>query len=599
MEQTLSRKWDLDSIYKGGSQSEELIEFINQLNSSIKEAGLKINLMQGKEELTISTLADLLEEMQDILQSTVQVDEFLICVSSDNVEDQSSASLVNQSTKLRGAFEVLLSELDQLLVSLPDGTWEALLQDEEVSQYRFFLQERKQQADDKLPLPMEKLIQHLSINGFRAWENHYGQLVSKLRVNVETDGEYQEITLGEALQKVLFSTDRDYRQTVMSAIKKVCEAQSDSFASVLNHITGFRLDIYEQRGWDNVLKEALNQNRISQSSLNTMLAAIKSNQEPLRRFMKRKAELLKVEKLKFYDLFINTFTSQKKYSYAEAKTIIVNQFHAFDEGLGEFAEKAFNEGWIESEDRPNKRNGAFCASIPLKKESRILLTYRGNYQDIVTIAHELGHAYHNLILDEEAPYAREKGTSVAETASTFCENLVLDAALQTAKDETEKLSLLESKIIAGLSYLGMIPAMFDFEQKLYEKRRSGLLSSEQITELMREAEAEFYGDIVDEYYEYNWITTLHFYSTENAFYNIPYTIGYLFSNGVYSLAKKQEGTFIDQYNELLRNSGRMTVEELAQTYLHEDIEKEEFWQAAIQPVNEAIEEYIELTEKLI
>ncbi|MGF2614508.1 hypothetical protein ACQUWN_02750 [Rossellomorea aquimaris] len=133
MEQTLNRKWDLDSIYKGGSQSEELIEFINQLNGSIKEAGLKINLMQGKEELTISTLADLLEEMQDILQSTVQVDEFLICVSSDNVEDQSSASLVNQSSKLRGAFEVLLSELDQLLVSLPDGTWEALLQDEEVS----------------------------------------------------------------------------------------------------------------------------------------------------------------------------------------------------------------------------------------------------------------------------------------------------------------------------------------------------------------------------------------------------------------------------------------------------------------------------------
>jgi oligoendopeptidase F len=599
VEQTISEKWDLNSIYSGGSKSQELKDYMKCLNSKIKELEARMNSIQTNEAYTEQSLVILLEEIQQVMEGTLHVDEYLICVTADNVEDTSAADLVSQSTRLRGEFEILLGELDQVLLALPQETWEALLENEQVKDYQFFLEERKQQAGDKLPLPMEKLIQTLSVNGFNGWESHFGQLASKIRVDMERDGQIQKVTIGEAFHEVLLSSDPSRRRAIMDAYNMACKEKADTFATILNHVSGFRLDVYKQRSWDNVLKELLDQNRIKQSSLNSMMAAIKMNQPSLRRFLKRKAELMKVDKLNWYDIPTNTFTSQKKFSYEEARKIIIEQFNGFSTEMGKLAETAFDGGWIEAENRPTKRAGAFCASFPLLKESRILLTYRGSYQDIITLAHELGHAYHNYILYQELPFAREKGTSLAETASTFCENLVLDAALQTAGDDKETLSLLESKIVAGLTYLGLLPTFFKFEQNLYEKRQQGMLSAEQITELMAAEEADIYGDAVDYYHSYSWMTTSHFYSTEKPFYNIPYTIGYLFSNGVYTLSKEQGSEFIDQYNELLKNSGSMTVEQLAQKYLNQDLTQVDFWHSAIQPVTEAIDEYIKLTDDLI
>ncbi|WP_044022173.1 M3 family oligoendopeptidase [Bacillus sp. SG-1] len=599
MEKTISKNWDLDSIYSDGSQSADLQDFMKQLALSIKEIQTEMKTIQTHECFSVSTMVNLLRRIQSVMEGTLQVDEFLICLTSNNVEDHSASGLVNESARLRSSFEILLGELDHLLASMADEDWNLLINNEEVTQYRFFLEERKQQAKEKLSLPMEQLIHTLSVNGFTAWENHYDQQIAQLKIPLEKEGEIKELTLTEAYYEILTSTDRSHKQDVMNAYNEACEKVSDTYASILNSISGFRLDVYKQRGWDNILKEALDQNRIKQSTLNTMMAVIKSNYGLLHRFLKRKAELSKVEKLKWFEIPANTFTTEKTFTYEETREIIVSQFHGFSEKLGNFAEKTFEERWIEAEDRRNKAGGAFCASMPLQKESRILMTFKGTYHDIITLAHELGHAYHNFILDEEPAFARKKGTSVAESASTFCENLVLDAALSHAEDKKERLSLLESKISAGMTYLGLIPARFQFEQNLYEKRKEGLLSSQEITGLMAAAETDIYGEHVDGVHEYSWVTTSHLYSTEKAFYNIPYTIGYLFSNGVYSLAKKQGDSFIDQYDELLRNSGRMTVEQLAEFYLNEDLTQESFWKAAIQPVAEAIDEYIKLSEDLI
>ncbi|WP_409250861.1 M3 family oligoendopeptidase [Bacillus sp. SCS-153A] len=599
MERTISKNWDLDSIYSGGSQSDELNTFMKQLALTIKEIHLEMETIQSQGSFSVRSLVNLFNRIQDVMDGTFQVEEFLICLTSNDVEEQSAGRLVTESARLRSSFEILLGELDQLLSAMPEDHWNNLINHEDVNPYRFFLEERKQQAQEKLPLPMEKLIHTLSVNGFTAWENYYDQKIAKFRIPVEKDGEVKQMTFMEAYFKVLTATDRNYKQRVMDAYNQSCEEAADTYASILNHISGFRLDVYEQRRWDNVLKEALDQNRIEQRSLNMMLGAIRSNYDSLRRFLKRKAELSKVEKLKWFEIPANTFTSEKIFSYEEAREIIVNQFHQFSEKLGSFADKAFEEGWIEAEDRPNKAGGAFCASMPLKQESRILMTFKGSYHDVITLAHELGHAYHNYILDELPAFSRKKGTSVAETASTFCENLVLDAALLKAEDKTERLSLLEFKITAGVTYLGLIPSRFHFEQAFYEKRKQGLLTGKKISALMAAAETEIYGDYVEGVHDHSWITTSHFYSTEKPFYNIPYTIGYLFSNGVYSLAKKHGNSFIDQYDDLLRNSGRMTVEQLAESYLHEDLHEETFWQAAIQPMVEAIDEYIELSEDLL
>lgn len=599
MNQTLNEKWDLDSLYNGGSHSPKLKEFITELNLYIDKVVSDIHNFKNHGDLSTEQLLNLFKDIQYVMGGSFQVEEFLICVRATNTDDEHVTKMISESAKTKSSVEKLEVEFNQLLSSLSEKTWSKLLQNNEVKNYQFHLEERKQKVGDKLPLEMEKIIQSLSVNGFFAWEDHYEQLISKLRLPVEIDGKTEELSIGQAFSEVLFSQDKERRRTIIQSYNQVCETHADTFASIINHIIGFRLDVYEQRGWDNVLKESLEQNRICEETVNTMVAVIKENQHILRTFLKRKAQLINQDNLGWYDIPISTFNSEQKLSYSEARDIVIHQFHSFSENLGIFAEKAFQEGWVEAEDRTEKMDGAFCASMPLAKESRVFLSFRGHYQDVVTIAHELGHAYHNDILHELPYFAQQKGTSVAETASTFSENLVLDAAISKASTDKEKLSLLEMKIVAGLTYLGLVPSMYEFEKELYQKRKEGMVSSQEISDIMYKIESDLYGDTLGELDRYRWMTISQFYSTEKPFFNIPYTIGYLFSNGIYALAKEQGDDFARQYDALLRDTGRMTVEQLAATYLKQDVTEKGFWEASIKPIADAINEYIELTNSMI
>lgn len=299
----------------------------------------------------------------------------------------------------------------------------------------------------------------------------------------------------------------------------------------------------------------------------------------------------------WFDLESPAFSLSDKVDFTSAKTVISKQFHQFSDKLGNFADRAFEQDWIEAENRPGKAEGGFCASMPLAKESRIFLTYRETYQDLITLAHELGHAYHNHIIHDEPALAQRKGTSVAETASTFMENLVLDAVIEQTADENERLAMLEMKIRDGLKYVVSVPNMFRFERKFYDQRAEGMISAAQIKKMIAEVENEIYGGLVEELALHKWMFIGHFYDAEKAFYNIPYTIGYLFSNGVYEQAKQQPGGFPERYDALLRDSGKMTVEQLGEHYLGADITQVAFWQDAQKSLSSAIEEYLELTEK--
>ncbi|ASK61145.1 oligoendopeptidase F [Virgibacillus phasianinus] len=596
MEKVISENWDLESLYPGGKNSTKLHALISQLKLDIKRLQEKV---QTFDQFETVRLAGIFQEVQEVISAAFELDEYLICLYSVNVDDSDVAKLIDESEKLKAEIESLKIDLDELLAGLSDTDWNELLQNDNVKKYQFYLEERKQKMNDKLPLEMEKLINTLSINGFYGWEDYYEQMMGDLRIPVEKDGKEEEVSIGQALSYVMFSSDRSVRQKTARAMVEICKDQAESFATVLNRINGFRIDVYKQRGWDNVLKEAMEENRINQQTVKTMVAAIKENRDIVQSFLKRKAQVMNLEKLDWYDTDTPSFTPDKKIPYREAAEIIITQFHKFSEKLGKFAEKAFNEGWIEAEDRKGKMHGGFCASMPLAKESRIFLTYTGSYQDIVTIAHELGHAYHNYILKDEPAFSKQVSTSVAETASTFAENLVLDAAIEHASSEKDKLALLELKILNGLKYQVTVPAMFEFEQKLYDKRKQGPLTAKEISDLMEATMNHMYGDTISENNHYHWMTIPHFYHTDLAFYNIPYTIGYLFSNGIYALAKEQGEKFPEQYDALLRDTGKMTVEQLAERHLNQDIEKKEFWNASLKPVIEAIDEYMKLTEKLV
>ncbi len=380
-----------------------------------------------------------------------------------------------------------------------------------------------------------------------------------------------------------------------ASLLKVYRENQDRFSSIYNYFAGYRNEIYRLRGWKNPLKELLEQNRISETSLNSMMQTLHQHKTLLHKYLDRKAALNKIDKLSWYDIYAPTFTSKSELTYDEAATIVTEQFYRFSTKLGDFAKRAFEQGWIDAEPSDGKRHGAFCASMPNSKESRVLLSFTGNYQDVVTLAHELGHAYHNSILHEELGFSQHVGTGLAETASTFTENLVLDAAIHLAEKKEDRLSLLEMKIINGLKYTAYIPAKFEFEQRFYEERKKQKLSATELVTIMENTEKDWFKDSLKEVNAHNWMSIPHFFNTEKAFYNIPYTIGYLFSNGIYSLYLQDKEVFPNQYDQLLKYSGNRTMENLANQFLHHNLQDNSFWETSMKPLEEAIDQYLDET----
>nr|WP_254178182.1 MULTISPECIES: M3 family oligoendopeptidase [unclassified Planococcus (in: firmicutes)] len=504
---------------------------------------------------------------------------------------------MDESAVLKAKLASLQIELDQAFAEFPDAEWQEFTASGRVQDSSFYLNERRGMVMDRLPAELERMISELSVNGLSGWEQQHELVLTKLRVPIEVDGELQQVSIGQALNEAINGKDRASRKRAAEAVDETCVAHADTVAAILNRVAGSRLAIYEQRGWNNKLKEMLEHNRIQEASIDAMLTALDDNKDLYRAYIERKLKVAGQDPAGWFDLESPAFSLSDKVDFASAKTVISKQFHHFSDKLGNFADRSFEQNWIEAENRPGKAEGGFCASMPLAKESRIFLTYRDTYQDLITLAHELGHAYHNFIIHDEPALAQQKGTSVAETASTFMENLVLDAVIEQTTDENERLAMLEMKIRDGLKYVISVPNMFRFERKFYEQRAEGMISAEQIKTMISEVENDIYGGLVEDLALYKWMFIGHFYDAEKAFYNIPYTIGYLFSNGIYEQAKQQPDGFPERYDALLRDSGKMTVEQLGEQYLAADITQVAFWRDAQKSLTSAIEEYLELTEK--
>ncbi len=345
-----------------------------------------------------------------------------------------------------------------------------------------------------------------------------------------------------------------------------------------------------------MLKEPLAINRMKQETLDAMWGAINRYKTHFVTFLEKKADILGLDQLSFYDVNAPISHSVKTSSYTEGASFIIDQFRKFSPKMADFAEMAFENRWIEAEDRPGKQPGGFCTSFPDSKETRIFMTYSGSAANIATLAHELGHAYHQHVMDDLHGLNQGYAMNVAETASTFAEMIVADASVKSAETKEEKSALLEDKVKRSVAFFMNIHARFIFEQRFYEERKQGMVSVDRLQELMVDAQKEAYCETLSEYDPNFWASKLHFHITGVPFYNFPYTFGYLFSLGIYAHAQESDGDFEDDYIALLRDTGRMTVEELAAKHLNVDLTKPDFWENAIKLCVQDVEEFLSLTE---
>jgi len=588
-----SMKWDLDSLYEGGSQSKQFQQELTELERHILE--LKVSIKQTN-SLQSEQLIAQTNTLQHILFSLRQSESFVSCLMAQNMFDEGAVQLNARVAQLSAAFIGVLTLFDNSLRELSDESWNALLSTPELQEIAFNLSERRELAKKKMSPELEALAADLAIDGYHGWGDFYNTIVA--RMNFETTdhkGKQIMVSAGQ-MSNLLSEGDRKLRSEAFQKWEAGWEANGDLCADTLNRISGFRLKWYQNRQWESFLDEPLQMNRMKKETLDAMWLAVEKGKNLLIPYLERKAALLGVDKLDWHDVEAPLGSASATMTFEEGAEFIIKKFAGFSEKLASFAQMAFEKQWIEAEDRPGKRPGGFCTSLPKSKETRIFMTYSGTASNVSTLAHELGHAYHQHVMNDMPALTQEYAMNVAETASTFAELIVSDQALKEATDKAEQLSIVEDKIQRAVAFYMNIHARFIFESAFYEARQEGPLTAKELNALMVSAQEKAFKGLLGQYHPHFWAAKLHFYLTDVPFYNFPYTFGYLFSAGLYKRALQEGASFIDAYDALLCDTGRLTVEELAEKHLQTDLTSTVFWDEAVSLVEEDVNLFLQLTE---
>lgn len=588
--------WDLESIFAGGSSSESLQQELQQISTKMKEFHQLVDAFTPNAENQVEALTEILAVHEEIQKSFTECGSFIEALNSANIHDQQAKLLTGQLYSNLPAFQLATTILNKKFASYSEEEWQNLMT--HFSQIAFRLSEMRRDGQELLDEQSENIINTLALDGQSAWSQHYDTIVASIQIPF--NGEM--LSAGQAFNTMMSSQDKAVRQELFEKWEKAWSEKADIFADTLNHLDGFRLNNYKLHGIDDFLKQPLEYNRLDKETLDMMWGTIQKNKQPIIDFLTRKAQLFGKDKMDWQDqdapIVLGDF-EERRYTFDQAADFIVENFKKFSPKMSEFAQMAFDKAWIEAEDRPGKRPGGYCTSLPKSQESRIFMTYGESVNEVSTLAHELGHAFHSHVMWDLPTLNQDYAMNVAETASTFAELIVADATLKEAKTDEEKINLLDVKLQNAIAMFMNIHARFIFESNFYAARQKGLVATDEITRLMVEAQKEAYINGLGSYHPHFWAAKLHFFIDEVPFYNFPYTFGYLFSLGIYAKASQNADGFEDQYIALLRDTASMTTEELAKKHLDTDLHQATFWQAGIDMVLKDITTFMELTEKYI
>lgn len=596
-------RWEIDSIFPGGAASQQYAEFRKKIIGEIEDLTRNLeNLPKKLNDDSRSQWAEWILNLQKTYEELHLAGAFVTCLTAQNVNDEKAMQIEAEIDNQYSKWGILKASLDSFSVKQTKKEWDKLLAMEGVSNISFYLNEMRVKAKLKMPEQQEKLAIELGVNGYHAWNRLYDKMAGDLRVNIESNGQSKEISLGQNATRIS-SPDRAVRRDAFDKMNEAWESRSNLAAMALNSLAGFRLSIYKNRkaagaaGWDSPIFEPLLNSRMKRETLDAMWDAVVKGRTKLKGYIDAKKKLMGTDKFCWYDQEAALGKSVKTFTFDEAGDFIVEHIGSFSDEMGDFTRMALDKHWIEAEDRSGKAAGGWCSRIPIRKETRIFMTFAGTFAGLATLAHELGHAYHGFVLKDARPFAAIYPMNLAETASIFNELRVTDAAFAAATDYDEKLMLSDQKLQSALAFLSNIHARFIFDSRFYEERKKGILTKDQLNEMMRQAQKEAFFDILDEeegYHPLFWASKLHFFITGSPFYNYPYTFGYLFANGVYDRAIKEGKAFAKSYRDLLADTGRMTTEEIAKKHLGVNLSRPSFWNDAVARVTANVEPFVKL-----
>lgn len=587
----MENKWDLSDIY----ESIDCIKFKNDL----KIYSEKIDELNKWTKNNLNNLSDAKTKLETYILKKNKLSEYEkisiylnLALSTDTSNEKISKIIdivENTEAKITN-HEVLFIQFLKSIDNIDD-----IIKNSQIcKEHSFYLKGLKEKSNHTLSLAEEEIISKMKITGSSMWSKLWDKLSSNLTVCMEENGKEKQFPLS-VIRNFAYSDNADLRKKAYECELKAYKKIETSAAFCLNGIKGEVITLSKVRNYSSPLNMTLSDSKTDKKMLDSMLSAIKEYMPSIRKYFTKKANILGHKNgLPFYDLFAPISQNDLKFSYEDAKNFVIKNFTEFNPKLGDFAKYAFDLKWIDPYPKKGKMGGAFCESIHSIKQSRILTNFTGSFNDVITLAHELGHAYHNTCLYDETPLNSDYPMPIAETASTLCETIIINSALKTA-DKDDRFIILENDISGITQVIIDIYSRFIFEDNVFKKRENGILSENELNNIMLSSQKEAYGNGLDENFmhKYMWICKPHYYDADFNYYNFPYAFGLLFAKGLYAKYTADKENFLPLYNKMLSETGKKNLYDIAKI-CGIDLYSLEFWRSSLKIIEDGINMFINL-----
>ncbi len=584
-------RWSLTSWFSGfGNPDYET--FKGSLAPSVGELLKRANTPPGEP----SQLAVLLNDLESFEDRLGLLRAYLGCLSADDANDERVKADEAWLATIEAEYTKVCAALQATLAAMPDDAFEPLKEHPLLEGAGYLVTRMRESGRRQMRSDWEALAADLNVNGLHAWGRLYETLSGKMTFPMTfPDGHTETVPMARR-RALLSDPDRRVREAAFHSGQRPWHEHEVTLAAALNGIAGTRLSLYEKRGLPHFLDTPLFDSSLEKASLEAMLEAIRTHRELPRRALRKAAALQGTARLHYFDLEAPQIAApaSMSLSWKDACSTVEKAFGEAYPAMGAYFREMLDRRWIEAEPRTGKRPGAFCTGSHLRKEERVYMTFHGTVHDMVTLAHEVGHAWHSRVLRPARGFAAGYPMTLAETASNFGEMILLNGLLGDPSITPEtKAYLLDQEMLRAHAYLVNIPMRYEFEKAFYTERAAGEVSVSRLCELMGETQRSLYGDTLfeDGTDPMFWAYKMHFFITSVSFYNFPYVFGYLLSQAVFARFKAEGAAFLPQYEAFLTVTGSASCEEAVRRTLGGDLKDPAFWTSALLSMEEALEAY--------
>jgi pepF/M3 family oligoendopeptidase len=593
-------RWDLSNVYPSldsaefQSDRQELDRQISVLEALFTEKFASLTAKTPPAHLA-QVISDLIDRTNQLMELAGTLRVFIYSFVATDSFNQAARKVLSEFEQVGVRIQKLSVQFNAWVGSIAPALEGVVAQPGSAQEHAFYLQETVQQSKYLMDEALEGLAAELNLSGANAWSKLQGTVTSQLTVDFELNGKIEKLPM-PALINLHYHPDESVRRRAHDAEIAAWESVKEPLAAALNGIKGAVNTLNKRRGREDALHEPIDDARIDRPTLEAMLSAMRDSFPMFQRYFTAKAARLGKAKLDWWDIFAPSGKQVRQYTFPEARTFVLEHFAKFAPELAQLAQTAFDSNWIDAEQRAGKRGGAFCMGVPGVRESRILCNFDGSLDQVSTIAHELGHAFHNACMFKagKTPLQRSTPMTMAETASIMCETIIVDAAMAQAASPDEEIAILETSLIGDTQVIVDIYSRYLFEKEVFEVRLQSELSAEEFCEIMLRAQKSTYGDGVNEehLHPYMWTWKPHYYYAGRSFYNFPYAFGLLFGLGLYAIYQARGAGFVPDYMDLLASTGEHRAAELAARF-GIDIRDKAFWASSLALIGRRIDRYME------